>query len=44
MLGIGILALIIGGGIAFYVISKVMEEDDKEEYILIPLQRQDIIS
>ena len=30
MLGVGILALIIGGGIAFYVISKVMEEDDKE--------------
>ena len=30
MLGIGILALIIGGGIAFYVINKVMEEDDKE--------------
>ena len=30
MLGIGILVLIIGGGIAFYVISKVMEEDDKE--------------
>ena len=30
MLGIGILALIIGGGIAFYVINKVMEEDDRE--------------
>ena len=30
MLGVGILALIIGGGIAFYVINKVMEEDDKE--------------
>ena len=30
MLGIGILALIIGGGIAFYVINKVMKEDDKE--------------
>ena len=30
MLGIGILALIIGGGIAFYVINKVMEEDDSE--------------
>ena len=44
MLGVGILALIIGGGIAFYVINKVMEEDDKEQYILTPLQRQDIIS
>ena len=30
MLGIGILALIIGGGIAFYVINKVMEEDDDD--------------
>jgi len=30
MLGVGILALIIGGGIAFYIINKVMEEDDKE--------------
>ena len=30
MLGVGILALIIGGCIAFYVINKVMEEDDKE--------------
>ncbi len=30
MLGVGILALIIGGVIAFYVINKVMEEDDKE--------------
>tara|TARA_Y100000817_G_C16592266_1_gene426928 strand:+ start:442 stop:558 length:117 start_codon:yes stop_codon:yes gene_type:complete len=30
MLGVGILALMIGGGIAFYVINKVMEEDDKE--------------
>ena len=30
MLGVGILALIIAGGIAFYVINKVMEEDDKE--------------
>ncbi|UAW59322.1 hypothetical protein HTVC033P_gp13 [Pelagibacter phage HTVC033P] len=30
MLGVGILALIIGGGIAFYVINKVMKEDDKE--------------
>ena len=44
MLGVGILALIIGGGIAFYVINKVMKEDDKEQYILTPLQRQDIIS
>ena len=43
MLGVGILALIIGGGIAFYVINKVMKEDDKEQYILTPLQRQDII-
>ena len=30
MLGVGVLALIIGGGIAFYVINKVMKEDDKE--------------
>ena len=30
MLGVGILALIIGGGIAFYVISKVMEDDDDD--------------
>ena len=30
MLGVGILALIIGGGIAFYVINKVMEEDDDD--------------
>ena len=30
MLGVGILDLIIGGGIAFYVINKVMEEDDRE--------------
>ena len=30
MLGVGILALIIGGGIAFYVINKVMKEDDRE--------------
>ena len=30
MLGVGILALIIGGGIAFYVINKVIEEDDRE--------------
>ena len=30
MLGVGILALIIGGGIAFYVINKVMKEDDKK--------------
>ena len=30
MLGVGILALIIGGGIAFYVVNIVMEEDDKE--------------
>jgi len=30
MLGVGILALIIGGGIAFYVINKVMKKDDKE--------------
>ena len=30
MLGVGILALIIGGGIAFYIINKVMEEDDRE--------------
>ena len=30
MLGVGILALIIGDGIAFYVINKVMKEDDKQ--------------
>ena len=30
MLGVGILALIIGGGIAFYVINKVIDEDDRE--------------
>jgi len=30
MLGVGILALIIGGGIAFYVINKVIEEDDDD--------------
>ena len=30
MLGVGILALIMGGVITFYVINKVMEEDDKE--------------
>ena len=30
MLGVGILALIIGGGIAFYVINKVIEDDDRE--------------
>ena len=30
MLGVGILALIIGGGVAFYVINKVIEEDDRE--------------
>ena len=44
MLGVGILALIIGGGIAFYVINKVMKEDDKEQYILTPLQRQGTLS
>ena len=33
MLGVGILALIIGGGIAFYVINKVMEEDDDDDSI-----------
>ena len=30
MLGVGILALIIGGGIAFYVINKIMEKADKK--------------
>ena len=30
MLGVGILALIIGGGIAFYVINKIMEKEDKK--------------
>ena len=30
MLGVGILALIIGGGIAFNVSNKVMVEDDRE--------------
>ena len=33
MLGVGILALIIGGSIAFYVINKVMEEDDDDDSI-----------
>ena len=32
MLGVGILALIIGGGIAFYVINKVIEDDDDSIY------------
>ena len=30
MLGVGILALIIVGGIAFYVINKIMEKEDKK--------------
>ena len=30
MLGVGILSLIIGGGIAFYVINKIMEKEDKK--------------
>ena len=33
MLGVGILALIIGGGIAFYEINKLMEEDDDDDSI-----------
>ena len=32
MLGVGILALIIGGGIAFYVINKVIDDDDDSIY------------
>ena len=30
MLGVGILALIIGGGIAFYVINKVIKNNDDD--------------
>tara|TARA_R100000030_G_scaffold80274_1_gene63115 strand:+ start:103 stop:228 length:126 start_codon:yes stop_codon:yes gene_type:complete len=30
MLGVGILALIIGGVIAFYIFNKVMEDDDDD--------------
>ena len=30
MLGVGILALIIGGGIAFYVINKVIKDNDDD--------------
>ena len=30
MLGVGILAVIIGGGIAFYVINKVIKDNDDD--------------
>ena len=44
MLAIGILGILVGAVVAFFIINKVMEDKDKWWYILTPLQRQDTLS